>query len=212
MRRTLIGVAAGIAAVTLLSAGPAAAEDNSSFVSQSVPASMRVGIRVAVSLTFRNTGTTSWTPAGGYVLGSPNPANSATWGVSSVALPSAVAPGSSVTFNFSVSAPSAPGTYNFQWQLQTGTRFFGATSTSVSVAVAARPAASITNPTSAATFASLEALQQQAFQVLPLRVRHQHRMVGAGAEPPTHHAVDAGIDHRTGDDLLEQVDVDRAGA
>jgi len=71
MRRTLIAVAAGIAAVTLLSAGPAAAEDNSSFVSQSVPASMRVGIRVAVSLTFRNTGTTSWTPAGGYVLGSP---------------------------------------------------------------------------------------------------------------------------------------------
>ena len=212
MRRTLIAVAAGIAAVTLLSAGPAAAEDNSSFVSQSVPASVRVGIRVAVSLTFRNTGTTSWTPAGGYVLGSPNPANSATWEVSSVALPSAVAPGSSVTFNFNVSAPSTPGTYNFQWQLQTGTRFFGATSTNVSVAVAARPAASITNPTSAATFASLEALQQQAFQVLPLRVRHQHRMVGAGAEPPTHHAVDAGIDHRTGDDLLEQVHVDRAGA
>ena len=49
MRRTLIAVAAGIAAVTLLSAGPAAAEDNSSFVSQSVPASMRVGMPVTAA-------------------------------------------------------------------------------------------------------------------------------------------------------------------
>jgi len=138
--RPLILVAAWLAAVMLLNARSAAADDNSSFTSESVPASMPAGMRVFVSLTFRNTGTTSWTVSGGYVLGSPNPANSATWQVSSVALPSTVEAGSSVTFNFRVSAPTTPGTYDLQWQLEHGTTFFGAKSTDVSVKVVAPPA------------------------------------------------------------------------
>ena len=147
-------VAAGLAAVALLAAGPAAAEDNSAFASQSVPASMSAGTRVSVSVTFTNTGTTSWTVSGGYVLGCPSPVNSATWEVSSVALPSAVEVGSSVTFSFRVNAPITPGTYNFQWQLEHGTTFFGATSTSVAVKVVAPPTVSIASPIYRAAFAA----------------------------------------------------------
>src|SRR5260370_23240380 len=108
---------------------------------------MRAGMRVFVSLTFRNTGTASWTVSGGYVLGSPNPANSATWQVSSVALPSTVEAGSSVTFNFRVSAPTTPGTYDLQWQFEHGTTFFGAKSTDVSVKVGDPPASQPLGPT-----------------------------------------------------------------
>jgi len=115
---------------------------------------MGAGTRVSVSVTFTNTGTTSWTVSGGYVLGCPSPANSATWEVSSVALPSTVEVGSTVTFSFRVNAPITPGTYNFQWQLEHGTTFFGATSTNVAVKVVAPPAVSLAGPTNRASFAA----------------------------------------------------------
>jgi hypothetical protein len=105
-------------------------------------------------VTFTNTGTTPWTVSGGYVLGSPSSVNSATWEVSSVALPSTVEVGSSVTFSFRVNAPITPGTYNFQWQVEHGTTFFGATSTNVAVKVGAPPAVSLTSPNNRATFAA----------------------------------------------------------
>ena len=129
-------VAAGLATVVLLlPVRSPAVDDDASFTSQSVPASMNVGARVFVSLTFRNTGTTAWSASGGYLLASLDPATGANWEVSSVALPSTVAAGASVTFSFRVTAPHAPGTYTFQWQMQSRTRFFGATSTNVSVQV-----------------------------------------------------------------------------
>jgi hypothetical protein len=155
-------VAAGLAAVALLAGRSAAAADSSSFISQSVPASMRTGGRVLVSLTFKNTGTTPWTISGGYVLATPNPDHGAIWQVSSVALPSEVEAGSSVTFSFRISAPLAPGTYNFQWQLEHGTTFFGATSTNVAVKVVALPTASITSPTHRATFAAPASIPRTA--------------------------------------------------
>lgn len=143
MRRSIspvILVAAWLAAATPINARSAVGDDNASFTSQSVPESVAAGARISVSLTFRNTGATSWTVSGGYVLGSPNPANSGTWQTSSVGLPSTVEPGSTVTFSFKVSAPSSPGIYDFEWQLEHGTTFFGAKSTNVSVKVVAPPA------------------------------------------------------------------------
>ena len=138
----LIALVAGFAAVTLPATRSAAADDNSSFTSQSVPVSAQAGNRFSVSLTFRNTGSTSWTVSGGYVLGSPDPVNSANWQVSSVALPSPAEAGSSVTFSFRVSAPITPGTYDFHWQLAHGSKFFGATSTNVAIKVVAPPSVS----------------------------------------------------------------------
>jgi Ig-like domain from next to BRCA1 gene len=129
-------VAVGVATLALVwPVRSPADDDDAAFASQSVPESMSVGSRVFVTLTFRNTGATSWTAQGGYLLGPPDPATGATWQVSSVALPSAVPAGSSVTFSFRVTAPATPGTYNFQWQMQSRSRFFGATSTNVPIKV-----------------------------------------------------------------------------
>ena len=117
--------------------------DNAAFVSQSVPATMIAGQNYAVSVTMQNNGSTTW-PAGSAGLGSQNAQDNTTWGLNRVPLTTPVGPGASRTFNFSVTAPSAPGTYNFQWKmLQEPNGWFGAQSTSVAVNVA--PAAADTN-------------------------------------------------------------------
>ena len=109
--------------------------DNAAFVSQSVPATMVAGQSYAVSVTMQNTGSTTWA-SGTVGLGSQNRASNTTWGVSKVALTSAVAPGASRTFNFNVTAPSTAGTHNFQWKMVEGTNgWFGAQSTNVAVNV-----------------------------------------------------------------------------
>lgn len=69
-------------------------------------------------MTMKNTGNTTWTSAANYKLGSENPADNFTWrGINRVELTGAVAPGQTHTVTFTVSAPSTPGTYNFQWKL-----------------------------------------------------------------------------------------------
>lgn len=108
---------------------------NSQFVSQTVPATMQTANSYPVSVTFTNTGTTTWAP-GQYILYSQNAPGNNRWRVNAVPLPSSVAPGASVTFNFTVYAPLTPGTYNFQWRLRkSGTGDFGALSTNVPVVV-----------------------------------------------------------------------------
>jgi hypothetical protein len=87
------------------------------FVSQSVPASMTPGQSYPVSVTMTNTGNVTWSAGALYRLGAQNPQDNATWGLSRVELPHAVAPGASVTFNFNVTAPTSVGTYNFQWRM-----------------------------------------------------------------------------------------------
>jgi hypothetical protein len=108
---------------------------NSQFVSQTVPATMQTANSYPVSVTFTNTGTAIWAP-GQYVLYSQNAPGNNRWRVNAVPLPSSVAPGASLTFNFTVYAPLTPGTYNFQWRLRkSGTGDFGALSTNVPVVV-----------------------------------------------------------------------------
>jgi len=108
------------------------------FVSQQVPTIVPAGATLQVTETFKNTTNVTWLPADGYVLGSAAPAGNATWGTTSVALPDAVAPGETVTFEFSVVAPSTIGSYNFQWQmnLPAGTPF-GLASPATSIQVVA---------------------------------------------------------------------------
>lgn len=95
---------------------------DSQFISQSVPATMAAGGTYPVSVTFKNVGTEAWSPigprCGAYRLGS---VNSNTWGRAGRAeLPMPVAPGAQVTINFTVTAPSTPGLYDFQWRLLQG--------------------------------------------------------------------------------------------
>jgi RHS repeat-associated protein len=96
------------------------------FISQSAPQTMIAGQTYAVSITMKNTGSDSWTTTSHYNLSSQNAQDNTTWGLGRVALPSAVASGSQVTFNFTVTAPATSGTYNFQWRMvQDGVEWFG---------------------------------------------------------------------------------------
>jgi hypothetical protein len=110
---------------------------NAAFVRQSVPATMVTGQSYGVSVTMRNTGTSTWIPSGSnrFRLGSQNPQDNTVWGSSRRELPGEVLPGAEVTFEFTVTAPS-PGTYYFQWRmLQELIAWFGAPSPAVAVNV-----------------------------------------------------------------------------
>lgn len=111
----------------ILTAPPNATAGNAAlFISQSVPATMVTGLTYSVSVSMLNTGSNSWTTVAGYQLSSQSPAANLTWGLSRVNLPSAVSPGSAVTFDFVVSAPGVEGTSDFQWQMQQeGVGLFG---------------------------------------------------------------------------------------
>jgi subtilisin family serine protease len=114
-------------------------------LSQSVPAAMVAGRSYTVSVTLKNIGTETWSPIGAacnaYRFGSANPYNNSTWlPAERVELPAPVAPDGQVTLSFTVTAPSTPGTYNFQWQMvQECVTWFGEPTPNVAVTVQAPP-------------------------------------------------------------------------
>ncbi|HTG14382.1 MAG TPA: NBR1-Ig-like domain-containing protein [Blastocatellia bacterium] len=121
--------------VIQVGSGGGGGTNNAAFVSQSVPSSLTVNQSASVSVTFNNTGSTTWA-AGSYLLTSLNPQGNGTWGLTQVQLASAVAPGANRTFTFNITAPSSAGTYNFQWgMIQSGVGLFGSPSTNVAVNV-----------------------------------------------------------------------------
>lgn len=117
-------------------APPPPTGNSAAFVSQYVPQQMQAGHRYAASLTFRNTGTTTWSPPSYYRIGTQNPQDNATWGLTRVNLPITTPPGSEVTFNFTITAPSTPGNYSFQWRmLREYIEWFGEAAPNVPVTV-----------------------------------------------------------------------------
>jgi hypothetical protein len=112
----------------------------SEFVSQSVQNSYYATNQHPVSVTMKNTGTTTWTRTT-HRLVAMNPFNNTTWGRNDVLIPTGVsiAPGQSHTFAFNITAPTAAGNYNFQWQMRKVSpgvpTNFGQTSTNVLVSV-----------------------------------------------------------------------------
>ena len=108
------------------------------FVSQTVPTTMTAGQPVSVSVTMRNNGNTTWTAAQGYRLGAINPYDNFNWGMNRVLLGASdsIAPGQDKVFTWTVTAPAAPGTYNFQWRMvREGVAWFGDLSSNLSVVV-----------------------------------------------------------------------------
>lgn len=102
------------------------APNSAAFVSQSVPERMLAGNSYTASVTFRNTGSQTWTSAGNYRLGSQNPQDNLTWGGARASLAAPVPPGEEGTFTFTVTAPPTAGIYNFQWRMvQDGVEWFG---------------------------------------------------------------------------------------
>jgi Zn-dependent metalloprotease len=111
-------------------------KDAAAFSWQSVPNNMVAGRPYTVSVRMRNVGSTTWMPAAGHRLGSQNPQDNQTWGLHRVLLPGPVAPGGWATFDFTVVAPSGPGTYNFRWRMvREGVAWFGAETPNVAVNV-----------------------------------------------------------------------------
>jgi hypothetical protein len=123
-----------------------AAAKDAQIVAQTVPATMVAGRTYTVGVTIKNIGTQTWSPIGpqcnAFRFGSANPYNNATWvPATRVELPTTVAPDGQVTLTFTVTAPSTPGTYNFQWQmLQECVTWFGEPTPNVAVTVQAAPA------------------------------------------------------------------------
>jgi RHS repeat-associated protein len=137
----------GYSSTTVTISNPTPA-NNATFVSQTVPTTMSAGQQYNVSVTMHNSGAKTWTAADQYRLGAQNPQDNKTWGFSRINLPaSSVAPGQSATFNFTVTAPSTPGTYNLQLRmLQEWIEWFGAYTPNLVVNVAAAPAGSCSAP------------------------------------------------------------------
>jgi len=104
------------------------------FISEGVPSTGRLfdlpgdtGETLSVSIAMNNSGTQTWTSTGSYNLSSQSPPGNTTWGYSLISVGSVpITPGQTATFNFTITAPSTPGTYAFQWSmLQSGVETFG---------------------------------------------------------------------------------------
>jgi RHS repeat-associated protein len=133
--------------------------NGATFVSQSVPSTMTAGQTYTATVTMKNTGTTTWTPASKvYSLGAQNPQDNTNWRTNSrVVVPAAVAPGAQQTFSFTVTAPSMPGTYDFQWQMvQDLPEWFGAVTPNMAITVTPRaPTATLVAPATGGTYLAL---------------------------------------------------------
>jgi len=91
----------------------------------------------------KNTGTTVWTAANAYLLGSQSPQDNLNWGTGRVSLGASesIAPGQSKTFFFTIKAPSTPGYYKFQWRmLRENVEWFGSYTPVVTINVVGKKA------------------------------------------------------------------------
>jgi hypothetical protein len=126
---------AAAALLTLSTIGRAAGDD-ATFAQASVAKVMTPGGRLTATVAFKNTGTTTWTKAGGYRLGSQNPHDNFTWGTNRVDLTTDVPPQGVATFTFEVTAPKAAAAYNFQWRMvHEGVTWFGPVTPNVTIDV-----------------------------------------------------------------------------
>lgn len=115
--------------------------NDAEFVTQSVPTYMFPGSSHNVSVTMKNTGTNVWQGAGWGVATNHRlsvlPQNDTTWGRTGDGLDDddRITQNDEKVFDFIVTAPSTPGTYDFQWQMEDGGTLFGDTTTKVSIDV-----------------------------------------------------------------------------
>jgi len=117
---------------------PPTGTNAAAFVAQNVSSSMKTGKTYSVSVTMRNTGSTTWTEAGQYRLSSRGPRDNTVWGLNRVTLAAgdSVAPGENHTFKFDVTAPTTAGSYNFSWSMvQDGVDWFNDVSPALAITV-----------------------------------------------------------------------------
>jgi hypothetical protein len=134
--RTRTATAVPPSATRTATSGPVALA--AAYVSANVPTTMTAGQQYSVSVTMRNTGSMAWTAATLFRLGATNPYDNTSWGMNRVALAAAdnVGPNEQKTFSWTVTAPAAAGTYNFQWRmLREGVAWFGDLSSNTVITV-----------------------------------------------------------------------------
>lgn len=111
---------------------------NATFVSQSVPTSVRAGAQFTVTVTMKNTGTHAWTFGQNFRLGSQSFQDNTRWGTHRAFLGGSeiIHQGQNKSFTFVLTAPTTPGTYPFQWRmLQEMVTWFGALTPAVNIQV-----------------------------------------------------------------------------
>jgi kexin len=103
-------------------------------VKQTVPTSVLAGAKFPASIRIQNLGYNAWDST--VALTSQNPAFNTTWGRTKVLTKGTVGYGGVASYTANFTAPSTPGTYNFQWQLRkTGPGFFGPLTSNVQITV-----------------------------------------------------------------------------
>ena len=116
---------------------PEKTRDDALFISLDVPVMMEPGKYYPVSIVMKNSGTNTWTGAGGYALASQN----AVWDVGGMELsPSDYVQRNDVkTFTFNVTAPGSVGTYDLQFRMDRQGIGFGESSIKLRVGVGMVP-------------------------------------------------------------------------
>lgn len=127
--------------------GPPPPGDDAHLVAANLPKTMDAGQTIDVSLTFQNTGSSTWTAANQYKLGAVG--GSDPFAAPRELIPSGVTvrPGGQITFTFPFTAPAKPGVYDTTWQmLREGVAWFGDQATQAVTVDAAPTAAERTLP------------------------------------------------------------------
>ena len=105
----------------------------------STPPMLLTGQSFTDQVVVQNVGTTSWVP-GTQRLGAQDPQDNTTWGAKRFDLQTEIFPGQFAQFNLTLTAPSAPGTYAYQWRMvQEGVEWFGEFTPPVVITVISPP-------------------------------------------------------------------------
>jgi len=98
--------------------------NNAQLISNTIPDTALANDSFDVTITFKNTGDTTWTSVDGYKLGAVG--DSDPFSNARIALPNDVAPGAEVTFTIPFKMPNQEGTYLTDWRmLREGFEWFG---------------------------------------------------------------------------------------
>jgi hypothetical protein len=100
--------------------------DGAKLIASNLPITMDAGQTITVSLTYLDSGTSTWTAAAGYQLGAPSNADPFAATRQALAPGASIAPGGQTTFTFNFTAPATAGTYTTHWQMvREGVDWFG---------------------------------------------------------------------------------------
>ncbi|HLL06023.1 MAG TPA: NBR1-Ig-like domain-containing protein [Myxococcaceae bacterium] len=111
---------------------------NAVFLSQAVPGRVAMGSTFNVTIQIRNTGTHAWTAGRNFRLGSQSAQDNTRWGTNRILLAAGetIHQGQTKAFTATLTAPTVPGSYLFQWRMiQENVAWFGASTPLSSITV-----------------------------------------------------------------------------